>query len=74
LKGEGSNAIKCSSDEFAFGLNSGIYVSDNYDMNTRNGTNIGKSIENNPKVDSKVFFDTASHFAVEESKVLPALD
>jgi hypothetical protein len=73
LKAGGSNAIYCNSDRLAFGSAHDIRVYDNCSTNTNNYTNFGYSFENNTKIDSKVLFDGAYNFTVEEIEVLVAL-
>jgi hypothetical protein len=73
LKADGSNAIKCSPDRLTFVFNNGISGSDDCDLNTSRNTNIGQLFKNNAKIGSKLFFERASHFTVEESEVLDEL-
>jgi hypothetical protein len=73
LKAGGSNAIYCRSDQLSFGGGHDIYVCDNCSTNTSNCTDFGNSFENSTKIDSKIFFDGAYNFTVEEIEVLVAL-
>jgi hypothetical protein len=73
LKADGSNAIKCNSDQLAFGSHNGISVSDKCDLNMSNNTNIDQSFANSTKIESKVLFDGVCHFTVAEIAVLVAL-
>jgi hypothetical protein len=56
----------------AFGSGHDIYVCDDCSTNTNNFTNVGSSFENNTTIDSKVLFDGAYNFTVEEIEVLAA--